>query len=312
MTYQAYGLQGAIYDPAAELGDYVRAGANGEVRSVLYSETVTLGPMFRGDISAPETGEMSDEYPYIGASAKALNIAKNYADKVALALDNSLDQQDIFNRLTNNGVEQGVYLQNGKLYINGTYIKAGEMSANRLKGGTLTLGGLNDVNGDMQVLDANGDVVCELNENGAQISRGSIRSYSIDGRQESYFSNSRLSFSVYMPPSGSTIPEWNTILSIDSYIPPNSTSINDVISSIYSAADLKIESDISVTITVSPGASPLGTASIKITRSNLYLRGDIAVFDLIDNTMKWATSGSFTTADGKTVTVTNGIITSIQ
>lgn len=128
MTYQAYGLQGAIYDPAAELGDYVRAGANGEVESVLYSETVTLGPMFRGDISAPETGEMSDEYPYIGASAKALNIAKNYADKVALALDNSLDQQDIFNRLTNDGQDQGIYLLDGKIYINGTYMQIGTIT----------------------------------------------------------------------------------------------------------------------------------------------------------------------------------------
>jgi hypothetical protein len=128
MTYQAYGLQGAIYDPAAELGDYVRAGANGEVRSALYSETVTLGPMFRGDISAPEAGEMSDEYPYIGASAKALNIAKNYADKVALALDNSLDQQDIFNRLTNDGQDQGIYLYDGKIYINGTYMQIGTIT----------------------------------------------------------------------------------------------------------------------------------------------------------------------------------------
>lgn len=127
-TYQAYGLQGAIYDPAAELGDYVRAGANGEIRSALYSETVTLGPMFRGDISAPETGEMSDEYPYIGASAKALNIAKNYADKVALALDNSLDQQDIFNRLTNDGQDQGIYLYDGKIYINGTYMQIGTIT----------------------------------------------------------------------------------------------------------------------------------------------------------------------------------------
>lgn len=77
MTYQAYGLQGAIYDPAVELGDYVRAGANGEVRSALYSETVTLGPMFRGDISAPEAEEMSDEYPYVGSNTKALNILES-------------------------------------------------------------------------------------------------------------------------------------------------------------------------------------------------------------------------------------------
>ena len=63
MTYQAFSLSGAVYDPAAELGDYVRAGANGEIRAVLNSETATLGLAFRGDIASPETGEMADEYP---------------------------------------------------------------------------------------------------------------------------------------------------------------------------------------------------------------------------------------------------------
>lgn len=70
--YQAYELRGAIYDPAAELGDRLLAGANGEVDGVLYAETATLGPAFRGDLSAPEAGEVSDEYPYIGERAHTL------------------------------------------------------------------------------------------------------------------------------------------------------------------------------------------------------------------------------------------------
>lgn len=37
----------------------------------------------------------------------------------------SLSQDDIFNKLTNNGQVQGIYLQSGKLYINADYIQAG-------------------------------------------------------------------------------------------------------------------------------------------------------------------------------------------
>lgn len=40
-------------------------------------------------------------------------------------LDESLDQDGIFDRLTNNGAAQGIYLQNGQLYINGTYMRIG-------------------------------------------------------------------------------------------------------------------------------------------------------------------------------------------
>ncbi len=49
-------------------------------------------------------------------------------DKAVTDLDNSLNQQNIFNRLTNNGVTQGIYLENGKIYINGEYIRVGDIS----------------------------------------------------------------------------------------------------------------------------------------------------------------------------------------
>lgn len=40
-------------------------------------------------------------------------------------LDDSLTQQEIFDRLTNGGEEQGIYLQDGKLFINGTFMQIG-------------------------------------------------------------------------------------------------------------------------------------------------------------------------------------------
>ena len=43
-------------------------------------------------------------------------------------LDNSLTQREVFNRLTNDGQTQGVYLSNSKLYINASYIATGTIS----------------------------------------------------------------------------------------------------------------------------------------------------------------------------------------
>jgi hypothetical protein len=128
-VYQAYSLTGAIYDPAAELGDYVRAGANSEVASVLYAETITLSPVPNGSISAPFAVELSDEYPYIGGNEKVLTAAKIYAAQQVAALDNALDQQDVFNRLTGNGVAQGIFLYDGQVYVSATYMNTGTLNA---------------------------------------------------------------------------------------------------------------------------------------------------------------------------------------
>jgi hypothetical protein len=118
-TYQSYSLNGAIYDPAAEIGDYVNRLDN--VHSVLYIENATLGAAYRGAISAPEPGELADEYPYIGGASKALAVAKAYAQQVAEEqvnnLDDSLNQLSIFNRLTGGGAVQGLYLYDGKVYL---------------------------------------------------------------------------------------------------------------------------------------------------------------------------------------------------
>ena len=50
--------------------------------------------------------------------------ASKYTDDSAVDdLDEALNQQGIFNRLTNNGVSQGIFLENGQLYLNGEYME---------------------------------------------------------------------------------------------------------------------------------------------------------------------------------------------
>ena len=79
-------------------------------------------------------------------------------------LDESLSQEGIFNRLTNNGEAQGIYIIDGQVYVNMTYARSG----------TLVLGGLNNTNGVLQVLDAIGNVIGTWNKDGVSIEKGSI------------------------------------------------------------------------------------------------------------------------------------------
>lgn len=68
------------------------------------------------------------------AKSEALNAAKSYTDNgLGSKLDTSwMTQKNIFDKLTNNGALQGIYMEGGKLYINGEYIKANSIDADRL------------------------------------------------------------------------------------------------------------------------------------------------------------------------------------
>ena len=82
--------------------------------------------------------------------------------------DTSLNQQTIFNKLTNNGVTQGIYLQNGLLYINASYVQSGTLSADRIKGGTLEVGGVNNESGVIDILAADGTKNGGIDKNGIE------------------------------------------------------------------------------------------------------------------------------------------------
>ena len=61
--------------------------------------------------------------------AATLQAAEIYANNGITTYDQYLNQLKVFQKLTNNGVAQGIYLSNGQLYINGTYIKTGTLDA---------------------------------------------------------------------------------------------------------------------------------------------------------------------------------------
>lgn len=51
--------------------------------------------------------------------------ASDYANGILSDYDEQLTQKEIFNRLTSNGATQGIFLENGKVYINATYMSVG-------------------------------------------------------------------------------------------------------------------------------------------------------------------------------------------
>ncbi len=66
----------------------------------------------------------------------AADRANDAADKANEAV-NSLDQEEIFNRLTNNSTDQGIYRENGKIYVNASFIKTGFISSDLIKAGVI-------------------------------------------------------------------------------------------------------------------------------------------------------------------------------
>lgn len=85
-------------------------------------------------------------------------------------LDASLNQEQIFNRLTNNGETQGLILYNGKVYLNASYIQTGELSADFIKAGVLSdAAGLNSWNLVTGVLSMIGSLLTRYTSGGHTI-----------------------------------------------------------------------------------------------------------------------------------------------
>ena len=94
-------------------------------------------------------------------------------DSMADFVYDSLDQNKVFTKLTGNN-QNGIYLQNGILYIDASYIRSGTVVADIINGGTLTLGGANNSKGTLQILDIFGNVAVSGSSSGFNINSGSI------------------------------------------------------------------------------------------------------------------------------------------
>ena len=102
-----------------------------------------------------------------GLTTEQARLIEGVAESIG-ELDESLDQQNIFNRLTNNGEAQGIYMLNGQLYVNMSYARSG----------TLALGGVNN-NGTLIVYDANDNEIGRWDRNGIVLNKGTISGPSI-------------------------------------------------------------------------------------------------------------------------------------
>lgn len=148
-----------------------------EAKSIKYGTCTTAAGTKAKVVTAPdfklETGsQIAVQFSYSNtASNPTLNVNSTgakaiYAKGAALAAQyywtaNSLiqftydgsywvmevvDQDEVFKRLTNNGVAQGIFMQDGQLYINMSYLQTG----------TLKVGGSNNGNGVFEVYNSSG------------------------------------------------------------------------------------------------------------------------------------------------------------
>lgn len=107
----------------------------------------------KGEIKICKTPRKSGEF----SSADWISPSYVDSDDVDNAIseyDTSLGQPEVFNKLTNNGKNKGIYIQDGELYINASYILSGVLAGKLINGK-----GLN-------VTDKNGQVTLKIDDDG--------------------------------------------------------------------------------------------------------------------------------------------------
>jgi phage minor structural protein len=103
-----------------------------------------------------DTAAASDaDWYWTGLQCTDETAARSYVD----TFEGELTQTYIFNKLTNNGQKQGLYLSNGLLYINATYMKTGVITGKRSYWNLDT--------GQFAMTDANGNETVHLDGDGA-------------------------------------------------------------------------------------------------------------------------------------------------
>ena len=266
-------------------------------------------------------------------------------------LDSSLNQEAIFNRLTNNGTIQGIYMRNGSLYINASYIQSG----------TLKLGGASNTNGQLEIRNASDSIIGKWNKDGIDITAGSINigngnfEVSAEGVmsiQSAIIKNNFSAASGGYNATGlilgrgqiSALYNGSQIFAISmpyfsSYpvTKPSGTNINQLDPPVEEIPTFEIGTEIkyptnydrsSVTFMTSSSHNlKIGVDKHSVLTMISYSRNysnnkkyidlcidcrKLFVQDINNNTYETAASGEFLAADGQTIKVTNGIITGIS
>lgn len=96
----------------------------------------------------------------------------------------ALDQLGTFNKLTNNGQLQGIYMSGGQLYINGSYIRAGTIDASQVN--VTNLNADNIKSGTITGRAISGGTITGTRITGASVLGSSVRSESDNGAVSMY------------------------------------------------------------------------------------------------------------------------------
>lgn len=144
-------------------------------------------PYYKGDmwVTTNNEGKASLKTSTVNRVSGAFDASDwidfKYADKddIKNAIDNydtSLGQDEVFNKLTKGGVEQGIYIQDGKVYINAKYILAGLLAGERINGRGL------------KVIDDDKNVTLEIDSKGNVIL--APKTFSLQGKTVNEIANS--------------------------------------------------------------------------------------------------------------------------
>ena len=153
-------------NPALQIGDLIVIP-----KEESYIPIIVMRQRFRIDgglsstIESYTSEEETDIVP-VSPTAKVLdmhqvqiNVAKQVAETAndhVEELDTSLNQQGVFDRLTNNGQSQGIFIEGGQIYINMSYLKTGR----------LVVGGVNNQSGLLEVHNADDEKTGEMTKDG--------------------------------------------------------------------------------------------------------------------------------------------------
>lgn len=111
----------------------------------LLANFVTAAQLVAGTIRSQDDGKtffLDLDNGILNMDATSFNISGKTVDQIATDKSseavNSQTQADIFNKLTNNGALPGLFMQDGQLYVNASYLKSGVVNASLVKAGIIT------------------------------------------------------------------------------------------------------------------------------------------------------------------------------
>ncbi len=218
------------------------------------------------------------------------NVSTAYDTQTVIKVTDILDleQEDIFNKLTNNGKEQGLYLEGGKVYLNAQYIKAGTLTADKVTSGTFKgtnfEAGGNNQDGVILVKDSSNKELFRADKYGVKAYRMTFHDQSTSGALISSsfgeISKGGTIFSAQEQNSSLQVTQSGGINSIGKYVHSYTSKTNNG----------------GTWVTGESGSTSLDSDGLRITRGSRYVDVDISEMTLYANT-DWAKIGFKNTSD---------------